>query len=254
MDALRRAIQRLGQLYDQYDRDGNVDERRRVYRELRDLNNALTSMIEGGGNGAMQGPLTRTPRTGPPQGWWDDPRFGRGPLDGVIVVPPWMPGARPEETADWPWYAWWLHAFIAGAQQPGCGAMGGPRLGGLGGARPVWNAAARRWQDPVTRRFVAARVVPRATDLRLSGTVEGHLTDVVSRGPFRGQLARPFTNNRLLMQEIMDARPPIPDPHGVPGALRWDVPGTFRGSNGTWELVVDTNTNTVLHFNFVGGR
>ncbi len=31
--------------------------------------------------------------------------------------------------------------------------------------------------------------------------------------------------------------------------LGWDVPGTFRSSSGTWELVVDPSTNTVLHFN-----
>jgi hypothetical protein len=49
----------------------------------------------------------------------------------------------------------------------------------------------------------------------------------------------------------MAAGEPIPDPGGVPGALRWDVPGTFRGSNGVWELVVDPKTQTILHWNFV---
>ena len=33
--------------------------------------------------------------------------------------------------------------------------------------------------------------------------------------------------------------------------LRWDVAGTFRGTSGTWELVVDTSTNVIVHFNFV---
>jgi len=30
----------------------------------------------------------------------------------------------------------------------------------------------------------------------------------------------------------MEGANPIPDPGGVPGALRWDVPGAFRGSEG----------------------
>jgi hypothetical protein len=53
---------------------------------------------------------------------------------------------------------------------------------------------------------------------------------------------------------IMKAGPGVPDPQGVPGALRWDVAGTFRGSEGTWELVYDTNSNTILHVNFTGPR
>jgi hypothetical protein len=47
---------------------------------------------------------------------------------------------------------------------------------------------------------------------------------------------------------------PIPDPQGVAGALRWDVPGGFNGSNGTWQLVVDPKTNTILHFMFKGAK
>ena len=38
----------------------------------------------------------------------------------------------------------------------------------------------------------------------------------------------------------------------VEGALRWDVAGSFRGAKGTWELVVDMKTKTILHWNFVG--
>jgi hypothetical protein len=100
----------------------------------------------------------------------------------------------------------------------------------------------------------AARIatsIPRAAELRLSGTVQNQIKDVVTRGPFKGELANPYTNSRLLLQEIMDAKPPIPDPQGVANALRWDVTGTFRGVTGTWELVVDVATKTVLHFKFV---
>jgi len=38
---------------------------------------------------------------------------------------------------------------------------------------------------------------------------------------------------------------------GVANALRWDVPGFFNGKAGTWQLVVDVSSNTVIHFNFV---
>lgn len=48
----------------------------------------------------------------------------------------------------------------------------------------------------------------------------------------------------------MESTVPVPDAF-LQSALRWDAPGFFRGVSGTWELVVDTNTNTVIHFNFV---
>lgn len=52
------------------------------------------------------------------------------------------------------------------------------------------------------------------------------------------------------VNEIMAAGKPIPDPGGIPGGLRWDVPGTFRGSEGTWELVIYPETEVIYHFNF----
>jgi hypothetical protein len=52
------------------------------------------------------------------------------------------------------------------------------------------------------------------------------------------------------MKEIMEAGKPVPDPAGVPGGLRWNVPGAVNGSKGTWELVIDPKTSTVLHFVF----
>jgi hypothetical protein len=88
-----------------------------------------------------------------------------------------------------------------------------------------------------------------AFDLDLSKTVENHLGDISKSGA----PARPYGDSRLLMQQIMDSAQPIPDPGGVPGALRWDAPGTMNGSSGTYELVVGPNTKTVLHFQFKGG-
>ena len=87
----------------------------------------------------------------------------------------------------------------------------------------------------------------------LTETVANHLDDFVTKGALVGQKARPFLNSPHLLDEIMAAGKGVPDKF-VDGALRWDVPGTFRGRSGVWELVVDTKTNTVLHWNFVGGN
>jgi len=76
------------------------------------------------------------------------------------------------------------------------------------------------------------------TKLTLTQTVESHIT------------SRPYINSPLLAQEIMAVKPPIPDPQGIPGVLRWDVLGSFNNSKGTWELVVDPNKNQVLHWLF----
>jgi len=52
------------------------------------------------------------------------------------------------------------------------------------------------------------------------------------------------------INEIMAAKNPIPDPGKIPGGLRWDVPGTFRGNEGTWELVIHPKREIIYHFNF----
>jgi hypothetical protein len=88
-----------------------------------------------------------------------------------------------------------------------------------------------------------------AGERKLSKTVENHLADVVRKGPFKGELSRPYTGSPLTIEEIMQSGTPTPD-RFIPGALRWDVAGTFRGTEGTWELVLDPKTNTVVHFLF----
>jgi RHS repeat-associated protein len=72
------------------------------------------------------------------------------------------------------------------------------------------------------------------------------LTDTVAQG----LASRPYLHSPLTIRQIIQSRPPIPDPGGVPGALRWDAPGAVQGTAGVWELVVDTRTNTILHFVF----
>ncbi|MDE5907384.1 MAG: DUF4280 domain-containing protein [Lachnospiraceae bacterium] len=96
-------------------------------------------------------------------------------------------------------------------------------------------------------------VPPNAEDLKMSQTVQNHMNDVIKKGPNAGQLSRPYIDSdgtTLLLNEIMQSADPVPDVI-LQSGLRWDVSGTFRGSTGIWELVVDTSTNTVVHFNFV---
>jgi hypothetical protein len=95
--------------------------------------------------------------------------------------------------------------------------------------------------------------IPRASDLNMSNTVRNHANDLVRRGPNRGLPSRPYVNSNgtnMLLDEIMGSKHPVRDVI-LDNGLRWDVPGTFRGKAGTWELVVDMNTNTIVHFNFV---
>ncbi len=78
-----------------------------------------------------------------------------------------------------------------------------------------------------------------AFELEFSDTAAGHAA------------SRPFMESRLLIQEIMESAEPIADPQGALNTVRWDVPGTFNGSEGTWELVVNTADRIIYHFNFV---
>lgn len=87
----------------------------------------------------------------------------------------------------------------------------------------------------------------------LTQTVEGNAS------------SRPYMNSPLTVQEITSTGAGVPDPGGLPGALRYDVPGTISRPgapvgaqnatvSGTYELVIDPNTNTVYHFLFRSGQ
>lgn len=106
-------------------------------------------------------------------------------------------------------------------------------------------------------RLVVPPAGPRAIAAEADLAAARGVSEVVKVGDYAltrtvaGKIAeRPYLNSPLTLREIMAAGKPIPDPGGVAGALRWDVPGTFRGSAGTWELVVDPQSKTVLHWLF----
>jgi hypothetical protein len=88
------------------------------------------------------------------------------------------------------------------------------------------------------------------TEFKFSQTAAKHYTEIIKRGPYAGSSSKPYMKSSLTINEIMSAKQPIPDPGGLPGGLRWDVPGTFRGTDGIWELVFHPETNIIYHFNF----
>ena len=77
-----------------------------------------------------------------------------------------------------------------------------------------------------------------------------HLTKIVKHGEYAGQLARPYMKSPLIIQEIMSTGKGIPDAT-FQGGMNWKVSGTFRGSQGIWELGINPETNVIYHFNFV---
>ncbi|PCW74421.1 hypothetical protein A7N88_11165, partial [Listeria monocytogenes] len=95
--------------------------------------------------------------------------------------------------------------------------------------------------------------IPKATELVMTETVNTHILEIIKRGVNAGELSRPYIDSdgtELLVQEIMDSRMPIKDIY-LPNGLRWDVSGSFNGrGQGNWELVVDLDTNKIVHFNF----
>ena len=71
-------------------------------------------------------------------------------------------------------------------------------------------------------------------NLKFSNTVMNHT-------------GRPYQDSKLLISEIIESKLPVPDKYGT-SALSWTVDGTFNGSSGYYELVIDPKSNTVWHF------
>lgn len=60
---------------------------------------------------------------------------------------------------------------------------------------------------------------------------------------------RAFQNSRAFISWAVTGVPGRPDPFGAPGAMRYDFNGTFNGSKGVYELLID-KSGKVLHFLF----
>ena len=73
-------------------------------------------------------------------------------------------------------------------------------------------------------------------NLNFSNTVQNHT-------------GRPYQDSKLLINEIIESKAPVPDPRGT-NALSWTGEGSFNGSTGYYELIIDPSSNTVWHFVF----
>lgn len=66
-----------------------------------------------------------------------------------------------------------------------------------------------------------------------------------------GDYGRPYMNkgSRTIIKEIMKAGKLVKDTFLNDG-LKWNVEGKFNGRKGVWELVIDRESNTVVHYLF----
>jgi len=128
--------------------------------------------------------------------------------------------------------------FVKNFQQGGWVAIGVPLVlaAGIASAGFLAEVGVGALANSLAARVLALNINPAA--LGITGTVAANIA------------SRPFVQSTLLRIEIMAADNPRLDPEGVLGAVRWDVPGAFNGTQGTWQLVVNAFTNTILHFNF----
>ena len=60
--------------------------------------------------------------------------------------------------------------------------------------------------------------------------------------------SRPYINSTLTIRNIMKSAKPVVD-KSLKNGLKW-VRGRYNGRYGTWELVIDITTKTIVHFLF----
>lgn len=81
------------------------------------------------------------------------------------------------------------------------------------------------------------RLISSASKLKYSKTALKHIN------------SRSYMNSTLTIQEIMRSVNPTVD-KSLKNGLKWVVQGSYRGTPGTWELVVDCSKKTIVHFLF----
>ena len=142
------------------------------------------------------------------------------------------------------WKKW---ALISAATVGGAalGAFLGPYVAKLGGriasmtkrVASSFKATVQSARTAIKHSKAVTKLINNAGKLKRSKTVMSHLS------------SRPYTNSTLTIQNIMKAGKPMAD-SSLKNGLKWVVNGTYNGSSGAWELVVDTATNTIVHFLF----
>jgi hypothetical protein len=86
-----------------------------------------------------------------------------------------------------------------------------------------------------------------------AGGAAKHFDKVIKHGKHSGEVRRPFMRSPLHIQEIISTGKSSPDIF-IKDSRRFNVPGTFRGSQGTWELVIDLKQKVIYHYNFTGAK
>ena len=142
---------------------------------------------------------------------------------------------------------WKKALFIVGLTAAGAalGAFLGPYMAKLGGkiasmlksAASSFKATVQGARTAIKHSKTVTKLINNASQLKRSKTVMSHLS------------SRPYTDSTLTIQNIMKAVKPMAD-SSLKDGLKWVVNGTYNGSSGVWELVVDTITNTIVHFLF----
>ena len=61
--------------------------------------------------------------------------------------------------------------------------------------------------------------------------------------------SRPYMKSSLVIREIIKAGKPVAD-SSLKYGLKWVVRGSFGGVYGTYELVINIATKTIVHFLF----
>lgn len=82
-----------------------------------------------------------------------------------------------------------------------------------------------------------ASIARNPSSLKITKTVQNHLSK------------RPYIHNSTLVSEIIKAVKPTRDAY-LNNGLRWVAPGTYNGTKGIWELVIDMNSKTIVHYLF----
>jgi hypothetical protein len=90
-----------------------------------------------------------------------------------------------------------------------------------------------------------------STGLKMSKSVEKHFYELVKKGTFKGEYARPYMHEgmNLIIEEIMEACTPEKDQY-LKNGLKWIAKGYFRGRDSVWELVIDLDKCEIVHFLF----
>ena len=84
--------------------------------------------------------------------------------------------------------------------------------------------------------IITQKLIASIDTLKYSNTVLGHTE-------------RTYTHSIQTIKMIMEACTPVKDAF-LPNGLKWVVEGFYNGTSGLWELVIDLDKNTIVHFLF----